>query len=62
MATVFSGGGHLEEDVEVVGLPPGVTWKGYMKLGGKATSIIGMIKEGGDQPLRRSERDQQNMT
>lgn len=33
----------MEEDVEVVDLPPGMTQKGYRELGGKATSIIGMI-------------------
>lgn len=35
----------MEEDVEVVNLPPVVTQRGYRESGGKATSIIGMIRE-----------------
>lgn len=33
----------MEEGGEVVDLPPGVTQKGHRELGGKATSIIGMV-------------------
>lgn len=37
--------GSLEEDVEVVGPPTVVTHRGYRESGGKATSIIGMIRK-----------------